>query len=38
MSKVTENTTQSAYIQLIEYKNDICPKYLLKNIDKVLYN
>ena len=35
VSKTTENTITSAYNKLLEYKNEICPKYLLVNIGKL---
>jgi transcription initiation factor TFIIB len=35
VSKTTENTISSAFNKLLEYKQDICPKYLLSNIHKL---
>ena len=35
ISKTTENTIISAYSKLLEYKADICPKYLLNYIGRL---
>jgi transcription initiation factor TFIIB len=38
ISKVTENTTNSAFSLLVEHKIDICPKYLVKFLDRIKNN